>query len=121
MAGPDAAGAARKAIEAALAEEGRSIDGDHYGMTLMLRLGEADDPLIDQGRQRMAARMPKEMQHLAADMLVAGTAQQAVASLRRYVDAGISKFVLIPMSDGIDDLIDQTDRLVAEVLPEVED
>lgn len=121
MTGPEAAGAARKAIEAALAETGRAIDGDHYGMTLMLRLGPADDPQVQKAMARMAARMPEEARASARDMFVTGTASEAVASLKRYVDAGMSKFVLIPMAGSAADLIDQTERLAAEVVPVVED
>jgi probable F420-dependent oxidoreductase len=121
MLGPDAAGRARRRIEAELAETGRSIDGDHYGMSLMLRLGSPDDPVVTQAMARLVARMPEEMQHLASEMFVTGTAEQAAASLRRYVDAGISKFVLTPMADNIGELVDQTKRLAEEVLPVVED
>jgi probable F420-dependent oxidoreductase len=121
MVGPDAAGEARKAIEAGLAETGRSIEPDHFGMTLMLRLGSPDDPATAAAMARMAARMPPETRASASEMFVTGTSAQAVAALRRYVDAGISKFVLIPMAQGIDDLIEQTGRLAAEVLPEIED
>lgn len=121
MIGPDAAGEARKAIEAALEDTGRNIEPDHYGMTLILRLGSPDDPAIVGPMERMAARMPAETRGSASALFVTGTSVQAVATLRRYVDAGISKFVLIPMAQGIDDLIEQTGRLAAEVLPEIED
>jgi probable F420-dependent oxidoreductase len=121
MVGPDAAADARRQIEAALAETGRSIVADHYGMTLMLRLGSPDNPVVAKAMARMAARMPEETRASASHMFVTGTPAEAVASLRRYVDAGISKFVLMPMAQDIADLIDQTERLVAEVMPEVED
>ncbi len=121
MIGPDAAGEARRQIEAGLVETGRTIDGDHYGMTLMLRLGPADDPMVAQAKARMIARMPEETRASASDMFVTGTPEQAVASLKRYVDAGISKFVLMPMAENIADLMEQTARLSAEVLPKVED
>lgn len=121
MVGPDAAGNARRQIEAGLAETGRSIEPDHYGMTLMLRLGSPDDPATAAAMARMATRMPPETRASASEMFVTGTSAQAIATLRRYVDAGISKFVLIPMAQGIDDLTGQTGRLAAEVLPEIED
>jgi len=121
MIGPDTAGAARRQIEAGLAETGRTIDGDHYGMTLMVRLGPTDNPAVAKAMARMAARMPEETKHSASHMFVTGTPAEAVTSLRRYVEAGISKFVLMPMADSVADLIDQTQRLAAEVLPQVED
>lgn len=121
MIGPDAAGKARRQIEAGLAETGRTIDSDHYGMTLMLRLGPPDDPAVAQAMARMAARMPEETRASASHMFVTGTPAEAVASLRRYVDAGISKFVLMPIAESITDLIQQTERLAAEVIPAIED
>lgn len=121
MVGPSAAGEARRQIEAGLVETGRTIDGDHYGMTLMMRLGSPDDPVVAQAMARMVARMPEETKHSASDMFVTGTPEQAVASLRRYVEAGISKFVLMPMAEGVDELVDQTRQLAAEVIPAIED
>ena len=121
MVGPDAAREARKQIEAGLAETGRSIESDHYGITLMMRIGAPDNPVVAQAKARMVARMPEETRTSASDMFVTGTPAQAAASLRRYVDAGISKFVLMPMAQGIDDLMDQTTRLVEEVILLVED
>ena len=46
----------------------------------------------------------------------AATILERVAEYRR---AGISKFVLIPVARGADDWMEQTRRLVAEVLPVV--
>ena len=36
-----------------------------------------------------------------------------------YIDAGISKFILRPLGEGDADLMAQTERLIAEILPEV--
>ena len=38
---------------------------------------------------------------------------------RQYRDAGVQKFVLIPLAQGDDDMMEQTRRLAAEVLPVV--
>jgi probable F420-dependent oxidoreductase len=120
MIGPAQAGEARASIEAGLRTSGRTIDPDHYGMTLMMRLGDKDDPAMVQALERLSARMPPETRHSAADMVVAGTPTAAIATLRRYVDAGMSKFVLIPMAQDSTELLRQTELLAAEVLPAIE-
>ena len=48
-----------------------------------------------------------------------GSARDIVQRCREYVEAGVSKFVMIPLAQGDDDLFEQTRRLVAEVIPEV--
>lgn len=120
MIGPDAAHAARKAIEDEARACGRSIDADHYGMTMMARIGAANDPAVLAARKQLAAWMPAEARASLADMLLAGPPAEIVATLRRYVDAGISKFVVMPMADDIDGLMEQTRLLASEVLPAVE-
>jgi hypothetical protein len=40
-----------------------------------------------------------------------------LARIAAYRDAGISKFVLIPLAQGDAELLEQTRRLAAEVLP----
>jgi hypothetical protein len=49
-----------------------------------------------------------------------GDAAGIVSRLRAYADGGVSKFVLIPLARGDDDLALQTRRLVEEVIPEIE-
>ena len=53
------------------------------------------------------------------DLLAIGDAQVILERVREYRRAGASKFVLIPIARGDADLMDQTRRIVAEVLPEV--
>jgi probable F420-dependent oxidoreductase len=114
---PDTAGAARRAIEAALAETGRRIKDDHYGVSLPFRIGRADDPPVLAWRDRLRARRPS----VATDGFAIGTPDAIVALLRRYVAAGMSKFVLLPIAGDIDDLISQTDLLARHVAPALED
>jgi hypothetical protein len=48
-----------------------------------------------------------------------GDGKVIVERIRQYVDAGISKFVLRPVGTGDEDLLEQTRRMIAEVLPGV--
>lgn len=86
---PEEAGAGRRAIEAAAAEAGRTIDGEHFGISMpYARSGPAE--LAFQGVRARRPDVPLE------DVLPVGAA--ALADLvRRHMDNGLSKFVLRPV------------------------
>ncbi|WP_406278949.1 TIGR03854 family LLM class F420-dependent oxidoreductase [Embleya sp. NBC_00896] len=85
---PDEAGLGRRAIEAAAAEAGRGIDDDHYGMSLVV----AFDGVT--GRDFGALRRQRPDVDIA-DLVPSGWAATR-ALIRRYADAGLSKFVVRP-------------------------
>ncbi|MBV9840957.1 MAG: LLM class flavin-dependent oxidoreductase [Sphingomonadaceae bacterium] len=114
---PQTAGATRRGIEAALAETGRLIEDDHYGVSLPFRIGGANDPAVAEARERLRARRPTIV---ADDVFAVGTADEVIALLRRHVAAGMSKFVLLPLAGDADDLIAQTRLLVRDVAPAIE-
>lgn len=118
--GPEAAGAARRSIIAELAETGRSIESDHYGASMPIRIGPADDPAVLAAKERLLSRMPEEGRGSLAESFAIGPAETVVAALRRYVAEGIEKFVVLPMASDFDDLQAQTEVLAREVLPKVE-
>ncbi len=102
-----------QAIRSELSKTGRSIPDDHYGATIAFRFGSPDDPLVEQAaavRRRMTASDPR-------DLLAVGDARAIRARIGEYIAAGASKFVMIPLARGDDDLFDQTRRMVAEVVP----
>jgi alkanesulfonate monooxygenase SsuD/methylene tetrahydromethanopterin reductase-like flavin-dependent oxidoreductase (luciferase family) len=112
---PEQAAIVVKAIRAAAAEEGRTIDDDHYGAGIPFRFGRPDDPalvpLFDAYRKR-TGRDPK-------DYFAIGDAAAIVERIAAYVDAGVSKFILRPAARGDDEIMAQTRRLIDEVLPRV--
>lgn len=110
--GPEAAGAARRAIEAALVATGRTIDSDHYGVTLPVRIGRPDDPAVIAARSRFAAQSTAQERDSAFEGLVTGSEDDIVDRIRLYVAAGMSKFVLLPIAGSADELMEQT-RLIA--------
>ena len=115
---PAQAGEIVSRIKAALPETGRSIDADHYGVTVPVRIGGAQDPaLIASLRARL--KIPEQVPD--GDLFATGSAEQVAALFRRFVAAGISKFVALPIADGPDDLLEQTRLLASEILPAVED
>jgi len=96
---------------------GRPIPEDHYGAGFPFRFGDAGDPLVT----RFAAARARAGGGSGGDYVVAGDAQAILDRIRAYRDAGVSKFVLIPIAQGDADLMDQTRRLVEEVIPTAED
>ncbi|MGH7060512.1 MAG: LLM class flavin-dependent oxidoreductase, partial [Stellaceae bacterium] len=106
-------GAIVAAIRDAAIAAGRPIDDDHYGAGVPFRFGRADDPglgpLYDAYRRR-TGRDP-------ATHFAVGDAGAIVGRIAAFVDAGISKFILRPAARGDEDMLDQTRRLIEEVLP----
>ena len=103
------------AIRRASTEAGRPLDDDHYGATFAFRFGSRDDAAVE----RAAAPLRRLGDDLLDDYLAVGDAAAIVARLARFVEAGISKFVLRPIAEGDAGMLDQSRRLVAEVLPVV--
>jgi probable F420-dependent oxidoreductase len=102
-------------IKAATAEAGRIIDADHYGAGFPFRFGSLDEPVVERAARGFARLGGLE----PAEYMAVGGAAQIVARAREYVDAGISKFVLRPIAASDDEWMDQTQRLIDEVVPAV--
>jgi probable F420-dependent oxidoreductase len=104
------------AIGRELAAAGRSIDPDHYGVTLPYRFGRLDDPAVE---RLLAARRAPDAPD-PSGWLAVGDARAIAARIGEYVAAGASKLVMIPLARGEAELVGQTRRLIAEVIPAVE-
>lgn len=103
-------------IQAAVAEQGRQIDADHYGAGFPFRFGSPDDPGIELAlapyRKFMKGADP-------LDYFAIGEAGTILDRVNAYIDAGASKFILRPLAQGTDEMLAQTRRLIEEVLPRV--
>jgi probable F420-dependent oxidoreductase len=106
------------AIRSELAATGRAIDPDHYGATVPFLFGGADDPIV----QRFAGALRARGVDAGGGEppLFVGEPAALIDRLRRSVQAGATKFVLIPLARGTRAVFAQLDRLVAEVIPVVE-
>jgi probable F420-dependent oxidoreductase len=113
---PDVAGQVIARIKAALRETGRAIDEDHYGVVVPFRIGSADDPPVVRFRQAAAERRRGRAAGVAA-----GSPAAVIDLFRQHVDAGVSKFVAVPLAGDAEDMVVQTERLAADILPAVED
>src|SRR5512143_23301 len=93
------------AIKAESAKIGRPIDDDHYGAAFGYRFGSWDEPIVERTSRVVAAlaQTTDPRRHAA----VGGAA------------TGVPKFVLRPIARGDDDMMEQTERLIREVLPHV--
>ncbi|MCW5892269.1 MAG: LLM class flavin-dependent oxidoreductase [bacterium] len=113
---PEQAGPVVAAIREASAAAGRPIDDDHYGAAFGFRFGATDEPLVQRTGQVLAAlaQTSDASRHVAV-----GGAAEILARIDEFVRVGVSKFVLRPIALGEADVLDQTERLIAEVLPRV--
>jgi probable F420-dependent oxidoreductase len=115
------AGETRLRIEAALIVTGRTIEPDHYGVTLPLRIGAANDPAVIAARESLNARLSDADRVEGPHAFAVGPPDEVIATLRVHVAAGMAKFVVLPVADGVAELIEQTRLLVRDILPAVED
>jgi probable F420-dependent oxidoreductase len=104
-------------IKAELALTGRTIAPDHYGAGFGFRFGSWDDPEAQRfGRPPKLAPVGFDPRAYYA----VGDADAIVERCREHTEAGISKFVLIPMARGEAAVLAQCRRLIDEVIPRVE-
>ena len=99
-----------EAIREASREAGRPLPEDHYGASFPFRFGAPSDPLLE----RFAMTRNQQQGYAAV-----GDASAVLARIDKYREAGVSKFVLIPIAEGDDDLMEQVRQLIAEILPVV--
>ena len=103
------------AIKAALAQNGRTIDEDHYGAGFPFWFGAPDDP----GAAKTLAAYRALGLTDPLSYFAIGDTGAIMERIATYIDAGISKFVLRPMGEDDAEIIAQTEQLIAEVIPEV--
>lgn len=85
---PDEAADGIAVIKAAAAEAERSIEDDHYGVTIPVAFGEIPDQLLAFARERRPERDPRPLVPVGWDA--------AVQLVKQFVEVGVTKFVLRP-------------------------
>ncbi|MGE0860177.1 MAG: LLM class flavin-dependent oxidoreductase [Gammaproteobacteria bacterium] len=98
---------------------GRRIDDDHYGTSLAFRIGSPDDDAVR--HSPFVARTGIGENINLNPLFCIGTTADLVARLREYVAVGASKFVLFPIASGERDMLAQTQAVIEEVKPLIED
>jgi probable F420-dependent oxidoreductase len=89
---PDEAADARAQIERAAAEAGREIEDDHYGTNIAVVAPDASEADVAAAQQRVTRLRPD----LDPNGLVPHGWDEARELVRRYVDVGLTKFVVRP-------------------------
>jgi probable F420-dependent oxidoreductase len=85
---PEEAAAGIDTITAAARDAGREVDPDHYGISLAVAFGELPEQLVAAIRQRRV--------DAPLDSLIPQGWEAAQALIGRYIEAGVSKFVIRP-------------------------
>jgi probable F420-dependent oxidoreductase len=103
---PDEAATGIDVIKQTAAEAGREVDPEHYGISVPVAFGELPELLVTAIRQRRA--------DAPLDQLIPQGWDAARALIGRYIDAGMSKFVVRPAGlEGGDDFLDDFVRELA--------
>ncbi|MFT5510343.1 MAG: putative F420-dependent oxidoreductase [Hyphomicrobiaceae bacterium] len=103
-------------IRAAVKDAGRSIDDDHYGSSFPFYFGRMSDDVM----KDPIATYAKRSKANPADYFGVGDADAIVERIAEYVEAGVSKFIVRPVAVDEAFVLEQTQRLIDEVLPKVE-
>ncbi len=103
-----------KGIKLALVETGRSIDYDHYGATFSFRFGDPNEDSARRASEGLRARLKKD----PSRYMVVGDAADIIQRIREYIEAGCSKFVMMPLAGNHREMMLQTRRFIEEILPE---
>jgi probable F420-dependent oxidoreductase len=106
---PDDVAEGKRAVEAAAADAGRTIDPEHWGALVIYA---RESPLPDRLAAIVAARHPGAD---PSDVIPAGPLELR-KHLERFIDVGFSKFVVVPAGDP-PSWDDELAELAAEVLP----
>jgi probable F420-dependent oxidoreductase len=105
---PDEARQGRETIQAAATEYGREIEEDHYGISIAVATDGIPDELIALTRERRPGVDPAE--------LIPQGWTAARTLIQRYVEAGLTKFVVRPVSTDLP-FESFVDTFVTELMP----
>jgi probable F420-dependent oxidoreductase len=104
---PAESAVARKQIQASAAQAGREVDPEHFGVSIAYARESPDPQVLRAMRERRADIDPLELLPVGAAALR--------SFLQRYIDAGLSKFVLRP-SAAVSSWEEEIDWLAAAIL-----
>ncbi|MBW1882648.1 MAG: LLM class flavin-dependent oxidoreductase [Deltaproteobacteria bacterium] len=91
---------------------GRSIPDDHYGATILYRIGRVT--------KSMEGVRP-EYRDLIERVQAIGGPEVVLDRLREFRNGGVCKFIAIPLADNSKDMMEQSRLLDQEVLPHAND
>ncbi len=103
-----------KGIKAALKETGRQIDHDHYGATFSFRFGSPTEASAQRASEGLRARLKQD----PGRYMVVGDCAAIKTRINEFINAGCSKFVMLPIATNPADMMNQTRHFIEELLPE---
>ncbi len=106
---PEDTGATVRAIREESKRIGRPIPDDHYGATILFRIGDAPT----------ASRAKTQPKTTLERIQAIGDAGVVLSLLREFRAVGVTKFIAIPIARNANEMIEQTRLLNEEVLPHV--
>jgi len=120
---PDEAGSTVQAIREESLRIGRPIPDDHYGATILFRIGEAIDlPDLSQGRTgNKGSDAATEMRQRISRIQAMGDPSEVLARIREFRENGVTKFIAIPLARGAEEMNEQCRLLASEVIPHAND
>jgi probable F420-dependent oxidoreductase len=102
-------------IKVAALEADRELEPDHYGVILNVRVADNREA----AEQNLPAVTRPRAGLALTEYSALGTPNDCIRMVRRYIDAGASKFVMRPLC-GADELDEQLEILAREVVPDIE-
>jgi probable F420-dependent oxidoreductase len=103
-------------VRAVATEAGRRIDDDHFGAIVSFRIGGS----VAEAREAMVTGLTRPRPDVPVEEYCAlGQPSDCIAKIRRYIDAGASKFVMRPACRP-EELDAQMATLAREVVPAIE-
>jgi probable F420-dependent oxidoreductase len=115
---PEETGATVQAIREECKRIGRPIPNDHYGATILFRIG---DPAATGSRSNSSTPTPDHRSTRLERIQAIGDAGAVLSLLREFRDVGVTKFIAIPIARNAKEMIEQTRLLDEEVLPHAND
>ena len=107
---PSDAASGRSVIERIATEHERTIDDDHFGVLIPYAMGVVPDTLVD----RLAKRRP-DLEDPAGLVPVGWDA--LIDTVKRFIDVGTTKFVVLPIVEPADSWDDHLTAAAEALLP----
>lgn len=128
---PEEAGVTVQAIREESLRIGRPIPDDHYGATILFRIGakvDLPDPLRgrseagpEKGSSDSESDAALEMRQRISRIQAIGDPSEVLARVREFRDHGVTKFIAIPLARSAQEMNEQCRLLASEVIPHAND
>lgn len=112
---PEEAGRTVSAIREEARRIGRPIPDDHYGATIVFRIGPKDPPEAAEPANPSPERAA-HAERLRSIQAIGGP-EVVLERLRAFRQHGVTKFIAIPLARTADEMIEQCGLLSREVIP----